>query len=94
MFVSAQLDRHFAARHARGRSARVMFTFLLVDDSPTIRKMVRASLAAFSDATFTEAASGLQANDWVVAAGGHLLREGQAVAPVDRENRPVAAQGR
>jgi len=27
--------------------------------------------------------------DWVVAAGGHLLREGQAVAPVDRENRPV-----
>lgn len=38
--------------------------------------------------------SGLRASDWVVAAGGHLLREGQAVAPVDRENRPVAAQGR
>jgi multidrug efflux system membrane fusion protein len=35
--------------------------------------------------------SGLAANDWVVAAGGHLLREGQAVAPVDRDNRPVAA---
>ena len=33
----------------------------------------------------------LQAQDWVVAAGGHLLREGEAVAPVDRENRPVAA---
>ena len=32
----------------------------------------------------------LQAGDWVVAAGGHLLREGEAVAPVDRENRPVA----
>jgi multidrug efflux system membrane fusion protein len=35
--------------------------------------------------------SGLRAGDWVVAAGGHLLREGQVVAPVDRDNRPVAA---
>ena len=32
---------------------------------------------------------GLKAGDWVVAAGGHLLREGQAVKPVDRDNRPV-----
>ena len=35
--------------------------------------------------------SGLRANAWVVAAGGHLLREGEVVAPVDRDNRPVAA---
>lgn len=34
--------------------------------------------------------SGVRATDWVVAAGGHLLREGQKVAPVDRDNRPVA----
>jgi multidrug efflux system membrane fusion protein len=34
--------------------------------------------------------SGVRANDWVVSAGGHLLREGQSVAPVDRDNRPVA----
>ena len=33
--------------------------------------------------------SGLKAGDWVVAAGGHLLRQGQAVTPVDRDNRPV-----
>jgi multidrug efflux system membrane fusion protein len=33
--------------------------------------------------------AGLHANDWVVAAGGHLLREGESVAPVDRDNRPV-----
>jgi multidrug efflux system membrane fusion protein len=33
---------------------------------------------------------GLNADDWVVAAGGHLLRAGQKVAPVDRDNRPVA----
>ena len=32
---------------------------------------------------------GLKATDWVVAAGGHLLREGQVVAPVDRSNRPL-----
>ena len=31
----------------------------------------------------------LKPADWVVAAGGHLLREGEAVAPVDRQNRPV-----
>ncbi|MGN6512863.1 MAG: efflux RND transporter periplasmic adaptor subunit [Lysobacteraceae bacterium] len=36
--------------------------------------------------------SGLQAGDWVVAAGGHLLREGEIVAPVDRDNRPVAGR--
>lgn len=33
--------------------------------------------------------SGVAASDWIVAAGGHLLREGQAVAPVDGDNRPV-----
>lgn len=32
---------------------------------------------------------GIDASAWVVAAGGHLLREGQRVAPVDRDNRPV-----
>jgi len=36
--------------------------------------------------------SGLKPDDWVVAAGGHLLREGQAVLAVDRENRPVRSQ--
>lgn len=32
---------------------------------------------------------GLDADDWVVSAGGHLLRAGQKVVPVDRDNRPV-----
>mgnify|MGYP006201654915 CR=1 FL=1 len=35
--------------------------------------------------------SGLSASDWVVTAGGHLLRAGQKVVPVDRDNRPVLA---
>ena len=34
---------------------------------------------------------GVDANAWIVAAGGHLLREGELVAPVDRDNRPVLA---
>ena len=33
--------------------------------------------------------AGVKPGDWVVAAGGHLLREGQPVSPVDHENRPV-----
>lgn len=32
---------------------------------------------------------GLQAQDWVVSAGTHLLREGQTVIPVDRQNRQL-----
>ncbi len=46
--------------------------------------------------TYTENAvpvhSGLRPDDWVVVAGGHLLREGQAVLPVDRQNRPISAR--
>lgn len=33
--------------------------------------------------------AGLHADDWIVAAGTHLLREGQHVRPVDRMNRPI-----
>lgn len=36
---------------------------------------------------------GITATDWVVAAGVHLLQEGQVVAPIDRDNRPVALRG-
>lgn len=34
--------------------------------------------------------SGLKPDDWVVAAGGHLLRAGVKVQAVDRDNRPLA----
>lgn len=33
--------------------------------------------------------SGITPDDWVVIAGVHLLRAGQKVRPVDRDNRPV-----
>jgi len=32
---------------------------------------------------------GLKEGDWVVAAGVHVLREGQKIRPVDHDNRPV-----
>ena len=38
-----------------------MHTILVADDSPTIRRMVRAALATLSDVTFAEAESGLRA---------------------------------
>lgn len=33
--------------------------------------------------------SGLKPTDWIVAAGAHLLREGEKITPIDRDNRPV-----
>ena len=38
-----------------------MHKILIVDDSPTIRKMVRASLQALESSQFVEAATGLEA---------------------------------
>jgi two-component system, chemotaxis family, chemotaxis protein CheY len=38
-----------------------MVTILLVDDSPTIRRMVRAALSPLPDVTFAEAGTGLEA---------------------------------
>ena len=38
-----------------------MSRIVIVDDSPTIRRMVRSSLAALPHATFVEAGSGLEA---------------------------------
>jgi two-component system chemotaxis response regulator CheY len=38
-----------------------MSRIVIVDDSPTIRRMVRSSLAALPRATFVEAGSGLEA---------------------------------
>ncbi len=38
-----------------------METILIVDDSPTIRRMVRAALGSLTNVAFVEAGSGLQA---------------------------------
>ena len=56
-------------------------------------KSRRVHLASVQLGAYAEDAvpvlGGVDANAWIVAAGGHLLRDGQLVAPVDRDNRPV-----
>ncbi|MDC7808315.1 efflux RND transporter periplasmic adaptor subunit [Luteimonas sp BLCC-B24] len=59
-------------------------------DSGTLRS-VAVETGAYGARSVT-VLSGLAPDALVVAAGGHLLRDGQRVAPVDRENRPVALQ--
>lgn len=33
--------------------------------------------------------SGLSANDWIVVSGTHLVRDGQTIRPIDRDNRAI-----
>lgn len=54
--------------------------------SSVVRTPVRVGYYGQQRATIVE---GLKAQDWVVAAGVHLLQPGQKVRPVDRDNRPV-----
>ena len=50
-----------------------MPTILVVDDSPTIRRMVKASLDAVPNTAFVEAASGLQAIEAVAVTAVDLV---------------------
>lgn len=52
-------------------------------------RAVQVRTGAFGADTVPVAA-GIGPDDWVVVAGGHLLRDGQQVSAVDRRNRPVA----
>jgi multidrug efflux system membrane fusion protein len=51
-------------------------------------RLTPVSIGAYGE-TSVPIQSGLKPGDWVVAAGAHLLREGQAVHPVDRDDRAV-----
>ena len=50
-----------------------MPNLLIVDDSPTIRRMVRAALAIVPSATFVEASSGLDAIEQLALHDIHLM---------------------
>jgi two-component system chemotaxis response regulator CheY len=50
-----------------------MHRILIVDDSATIRKMVRASLQGVEGAEFVEAATGLEAIEQLAVARVHLI---------------------
>ena len=60
----------------------------VVEPASSRLKAVPVSIGTYgSDAVPVHA--GVSVTDWVVAAGGHLLRAGQPVVAVDRQNRPV-----
>jgi multidrug efflux system membrane fusion protein len=61
----------------------------VVDPTSSTLKRTNVKIGAYGDKT-VPVLEGLHANDWVVAAGGQVLREGQQVRPVDRDNRVVA----
>lgn len=56
------------------------------DDSSLKRTLVKLGGYSHERASIVE---GLKPEDWVVGAGVHVLRDGQVVRPVDRDNRPV-----
>lgn len=62
----------------------------VVNNNQTIRK-VPVQLGAYGRDS-VPILNGLNANDWVVIGGVHLLREKQKIKPVDRENRAVHLQ--
>lgn len=59
----------------------------VVNPDHTIRK-VQVNVASYGRDQAT-ILNGLNASDWVVVGGVHLLREKQKIQPVDRENRAV-----
>ncbi|GAB3350336.1 efflux RND transporter periplasmic adaptor subunit [Lysobacter tyrosinilyticus] len=71
------------------RDARSGAALWVVDPATAKLHLTSVQLGPFGE-TSAPVLSGVKPDAWIVAAGGHLLREGQLVAPVDRENRPVA----
>lgn len=65
-------------------------TVWVVDPASATLRQVTVQTGAYGSHS-VPVLSGVAADDWVVAAGGHLLRAGQAVTAVDRHNRPVLA---
>jgi membrane fusion protein, multidrug efflux system len=60
----------------------------VVDPKDSTLKRTNVRIGAFGEKT-VPVLEGLKATDWVVAAGGQVLREGQQVRPVDRDNRVI-----
>ena len=70
------------------RGAKGATALWVVDPATRRLHLAPVQLGAFGEDS-VPVLRGVAADAWVVAAGGHLLREGQAVTPVDRDNRPV-----
>jgi multidrug efflux system membrane fusion protein len=63
-------------------------TYVWVVSANNTLKKTPVRVGAFGEKT-VPVLEGLNASDWVVAAGVHVLLEGQQVRPVDRSNRVV-----
>ncbi|UUS14725.1 efflux RND transporter periplasmic adaptor subunit [Stenotrophomonas sp. CD2] len=70
------------------RGANGAASVWVVDPANSTLKSAAITTGAYGSET-VPVLSGVGAGDWVVAAGGHLLRAGQPVIAVDRQNRPV-----
>ncbi len=70
------------------RGANGAASVWVVDPANSTLKAAAVTTGAYGSET-VPVLSGVGAADWVVAAGGHLLRAGQPVIAVDRQNRPV-----
>ncbi|MCY1427380.1 Multidrug resistance protein MdtA [compost metagenome] len=63
-------------------------TYVWRVDANNTLKRVAVRVGAYGENT-VPVLEGLNASDWIVAAGVHVLQEGQQVRPVDRSNRVV-----
>jgi multidrug efflux system membrane fusion protein len=94
-----QSVRVYVANHGQDAALRVPLPALqrgadggaavwVVDPRTQTLRLQPVQVGAF-DQDGAPVLAGLERDAWIVAAGGHLLREGQRVAPVDRQNRPM-----
>ncbi|GAB2507002.1 efflux RND transporter periplasmic adaptor subunit [Lysobacter humi (ex Lee et al. 2017)] len=70
------------------RSAKGDAAVFVVDPATATLRLRPVQVGAYGS-EHVPVLRGVAANEWVVAAGAHLLRPGQKVRPVDRDNRPV-----
>lgn len=70
------------------RGANDGATVWLVDPKTRTLRAIPVRLGTFGEDT-VPVQGNIDVDDWIVAAGGHLLRDGEVVTPVDRDNRPV-----
>lgn len=61
----------------------------VVDPSALTVSLRPVQVGAYGEST-VPVTTGLEAGEWVVAAGVHLLLEGQAIRPIDHQNRPLS----
>ncbi|HEX5755154.1 MAG TPA: efflux RND transporter periplasmic adaptor subunit [Arenimonas sp.] len=92
-----QSARVYALANGRRELGLPLSALHAKDGQPAVWRVDRATgrvqLVPVQSGAYTESgvpiAAGLKEGDWVVAAGVHLLLEGQRVLPVDRDNRPL-----